>query len=321
MGYHVFQMTLWRARRSKAGTAPGWGKDTKPSHSQAPDGDVPAPEARDPLANLKRLEANRPGFHWRATPQRDAPPKAAEESNYKSNGNGSNATTIHISLQGEGGVGKSLVAAILSQYLASRGQDVRGIDADPVNHTLSEYRGLGARCLNISKDGSVDHREFDSLMERFLTESGTFVVDTGASTFIPLWHYVLENHALEHLRERGKRVYTHSVITGGQSLSDTLSGFEQLPETTREKNIVVWLNEYFGPISRNGERFDEMMEGKKHADKVHGSVKIARRTTDTFGRDVEEMICRNLTSDEAVNGQFSLATVPIYISWSRQILR
>jgi hypothetical protein len=83
VGYHVFQMTLWRARRSKAGTAPGWGKDTKPSHSQAPDGDVPAPEARDPLANLKRLEANRPGFHWRATPRRDAPPKAAEESNDK----------------------------------------------------------------------------------------------------------------------------------------------------------------------------------------------------------------------------------------------
>jgi len=99
-------------------------------------------------------------------------------------------------------------------------------------------------------------------MERFLTESGTFVVDTGASTFIPLWHYVLENHALEQLRERGKRVYIHSVITGGQSLGDTLSGFEQLAETTQEKNIVVWLNEYFGPISREGERFYEMFECK-----------------------------------------------------------
>jgi len=35
----------------------------------------------------------------------------------KSNANGSNATIIHMSLQGKGGVGKSLVAAILSQYL------------------------------------------------------------------------------------------------------------------------------------------------------------------------------------------------------------
>ena len=84
MGYHVFQMTLWRARRSKAGTAPGWGKDTKPSDwQQPPDGDMPAPEARDPLANLKRLEANRPGFHWRATPRRNAPERVTEESNDK----------------------------------------------------------------------------------------------------------------------------------------------------------------------------------------------------------------------------------------------
>ena len=41
----------------------------------------------------------------------------------------------------------------------------------------------------------------------------------------------------------------HSVITGGQSLNDTLGGFEQLAETTWEKNIVVWLNEYFGPTA------------------------------------------------------------------------
>ena len=97
-----------------------------------------------------------------------------------------------------------------------------GIDADPVNQTLSEYRGLAVSCLKLLKEGSVDQREFDLLMERFLTESGTFVVDTGASTFIPLWHYILENHALDYLRERGKRVFVHSVITGGQSLNDTL---------------------------------------------------------------------------------------------------
>ena len=66
IGYHVFQMTLWRARRSKAGTAPGgWEKDVKPSNPHNPlDAGVPTPEARDPLADLKRLEQNRPEFHW-----------------------------------------------------------------------------------------------------------------------------------------------------------------------------------------------------------------------------------------------------------------
>ncbi len=220
----------------------------------------------------------------------------------KTSGSGIGATSIHISLQGKGGVGKSLISAILSQYLLSKGQDVQGIDADPVNQTLAEYRGLAVNRLNLLKEGSVDQREFDLLMERFLTESGTFVVDTGASTFIPLWHYVLENQALEYLRDSGKRVFIHSVITGGQSLNDTLSGFEQLAETTREKNLVIWLNEYFGPVLLDGAPFREMAVCKKHANKVHGSVAIVRRTADTFGRDVEEMICQKMTFEEALNG-------------------
>jgi hypothetical protein len=219
----------------------------------------------------------------------------------KANGSGSAVTTIHISLQGKGGVGKSLISAILSQYLVSRGQDVHGIDADPVNQTMSEYKALAVSRLNLLRDGNVDPREFDLLMERFLTESGTFVVDTGASTFIPLWHYLLENHALDYLRERGKRVFIHSVITGGQSLNDTLGGFEQLAETTQDKNIVVWLNEYFGAVLQDGSSFRDMAVYTKHADKVHGSVAIVRRTGDTFGRDVEEMVCQKLTFDEALN--------------------
>src|ERR1700681_327351 len=204
-------------------------------------------------------------------------------------GNANGGPSIHILLQGKGGVGKSLISAILSQYLLSKGQDVRGIDADPVNQTLSEYRGLAVSCLNLLKEGSVDQREFDLLMERFLTESGTFVVDTGASTFIPLWHYILENHALDYLRERGKRVFVHSVITGGQSLNDTLTGFEQLAETTREKNIVAWLNEYFGAVLPAGSLFHEMTVCKKHADRAHGSVGMGRRTERKFAGEGEKL--------------------------------
>ena len=220
----------------------------------------------------------------------------------RTNGDGNSGTSVHISLQGKGGVGKSFIASILTQYFLSEGQNVNAIDADPVNQTLAEYSGLSVNRLNLLKEGSVDQREFDLLMERFLTESGTFVVDTGASTFIPLWHYILENQALDYLRERGKRVFVHSVITGGQSLNDTLAGFEQLAETTRGKNIVVWLNEYFGSVLPDGAEFRDMAVCRKHADKVHGSVAIVRRTADTFGRDVEEMISQKMTFEEALSG-------------------
>jgi cellulose biosynthesis protein BcsQ len=65
--------------------------------------------------------------------------------------NASSKTSIHILLQGKGGVGKSLISSILSQYLLSKGQNVRCVDADPVNQTLSEYQGLAVSCLNLFK--------------------------------------------------------------------------------------------------------------------------------------------------------------------------
>jgi len=73
--------------------------------------------------------------------------------------------------------------------------------------------------------------------------------------------------------------------------------------------VVVWLNEYFGPVLRDGAGFADMPVCKKHANKLHGSVAIARRTADTFGRDMEEMISRKLTFDEAVKAtDFTIMT-------------
>jgi hypothetical protein len=105
-------------------------------------------------------------------------------------------------------------------------------------------------------------------MERFLSEDGaTFVVDNGASTFLPLWHYLLENNALDYLRQQGRRVYVHTVITGGQALIDTLNGFNELAQTTQGRNIVVWVNEYFGRVEADGKKFSEMAAYRDNADK------------------------------------------------------
>jgi len=220
---------------------------------------------------------------------------------------GSPQTTVHLSLQGKGGVGKTLVASILVQYFRERGMTVYPVDTDPVNHSLAQYRELGVERLDVVRDGRVDQRQFDVLLERLLTESGLFVVDSGASTFIPLWHYMLENHVLDYLRKSGRRIVVHSVITGGQALADTLSGFTDVARTTGERSIVVWLNEYFGHIQQDGSPFREMAAYRDNEQKVLGAVGIARRNQDTFGRDVEEMIASKLTFAEALrNGQFSI---------------
>jgi hypothetical protein len=217
------------------------------------------------------------------------------------------AHSIHMSLQGKGGVGKSLVSSILAQYFVARGRDVRCFDTDPVNRTLFQYKSLNVERVDLLDEGTIDHKVYDDLFDRLLTEDATFVIDNGASTFIQLWRYLLEWRAAESLAERGKKLYIHTVITGGQALVDTLHGFHSLAASGSEQNIIVWLNEYFGRIERDGKRFDQMGAFLESKSRVYGSVHLPRRNPDTFGRDMEDVISRKLTIDEAIKeGPFSL---------------
>ena len=209
---------------------------------------------------------------------------------------------VHFVLQGKGGVGKSFVASILGQYFRERGHDVHCVDTDPVNQTFAQYRDLVVQRLDLLLDGAVDQRAFDGLVERLLTEEGLFVVDNGASTFIPMWNYILENDVIRVLRDSGKHLFVHCVITGGQALTDTLTGFAKLAETTPDQNIVLWVNEYFGRVERDGRPLSDLPVYREHVDKVWGSVAIPKRNRDTFGRDVEDLLRRKMTFRQAIEG-------------------
>ncbi len=224
-------------------------------------------------------------------------------------------TTVHLVLQGKGGVGKSLVASILAQYFRRRnGRAVHCIDTDPVNQTLAQYQALGAQRLDLLVDGVIEQRAFDGLMERLLTEDGIFVVDSGAATFIPLWNYILENDVLRILSDSGRTLIVHCVVTGGQALLDTLNGFSQLAETTSERNIVLWVNEYFGRVESDGNPLAALPVYMNNAPKVLGSVAISKRNRDTFGRDLEDLLRQKLTFHEGLAN-------PAFAIMARQRLR
>lgn len=110
------------------------------------------------------------------------------KNNGNGNGNGSAAAsqpTVHLVLQGKGGIGKSVVASWLTEFLAARGQKVCAIDADPVNRSLGQYKALGAEKLDLmNQDGLIERSRFDHLVDRFATEDSIFVVDSGATAFL-----------------------------------------------------------------------------------------------------------------------------------------
>ena len=181
-----------------------------------------------------------------------------------------------------------MVASILAQYFRHHGKEIHCIDSDPVNQTFSQYAELGAEHLALMRNGRIDSGGFDVLIDRVLSEDGIFIVDNGASTFVPLWSYMVENNVLEILAAGGRKLYVHTVVTGGQALGDTLKGFKSLAESTAERNIVVWLNEYFGVIERDGKTFTDMLAYQESESKVCGMIRIVKRNQDTFGRKRRE---------------------------------
>jgi hypothetical protein len=130
---------------------------------------------------------------------------------------GDTSTAVHLSLQGKGGVGKSLASSILAQYLIQKGLKVVCVDTDPVNQTLTQYARLAASHLKLLKDCRIDARAFDGLMERLLTEDGVFVVDMARARSSRSGHYIMEDDVVAVLREAGRRLSVHCVITGPRS--------------------------------------------------------------------------------------------------------
>ena len=123
---------------------------------------------------------------------------------------------VHFIMRGKGGVGKSFVSWILAQYFLSKGEAVKGFDTDASNQTFAQFKALDVTAMKLSADGmDIEPRRFDEMMEQLLTKDGVFVVDTGSNTFLPLWKYMIENSALPMLREAGRSVVLHSVLTGG----------------------------------------------------------------------------------------------------------
>ena len=87
ISYRGFHMAVSRARKTRKPTASnGIGKRDKSPRTQASqETTFGVVEDRDPFANLKRLEENRPGFHWRGT--RNAKTSTNEREDFSDNHN------------------------------------------------------------------------------------------------------------------------------------------------------------------------------------------------------------------------------------------
>ena len=208
---------------------------------------------------------------------------------------------IHMVLQGKGGVGKSFIATVIAQYKISKGQQPLCIDTDPVNATFHGFKALNVRLLEIMQGDEIQTRNFDTLVELIAPSKDDVIIDNGASSFVPLTHYLISNQVPALLQEMGHEMVVHTVITGSQALLDTVSGFAQLAsQFPAECLFVVWLNPYWGPIEHEGKGFEKMKAYTDNKARVSAIIQIPALKEETYGRDFSEMLQERRTFDEAL---------------------
>ena len=210
---------------------------------------------------------------------------------------------VNMTLQGKGGVGKSLVAALLAQHYRARGIEPICFDTDPVNQTFGGFEALQVQRLALGNNaGEIDPRCFDLLVEEIMAapEDAVFVIDNGAATFLPLMSYMAENDVAPFLRENGHEVRCHTILTGGQAMDDTVMGLEGLFAAFPDVPVVIWLNEYFGRVERDGRSFAETKLYRDNKARVHALVTMGAVRKETFGVDIETMLKAHLTFDQAI---------------------
>jgi nitrogenase subunit NifH len=90
---------------------------------------------------------------------------------------------VHLMIQGKGGVGKSLAASFLAQYLIKQGQTPLCIDVDPTNPTFAGFPRFEAKKIALLEDNDINPRKFDTMMELIAESTGTVVIDSGSSSY------------------------------------------------------------------------------------------------------------------------------------------
>lgn len=208
---------------------------------------------------------------------------------------------VHLVMQGKGGVGKSSAAAFLAEYLTASDPRTTCIDTDPVNATFAAYKALSVRRVDIMQDDTINPRRFDEVVELIMAEPRHAVVDNGASSFVPLAHYLLSTGIPALLDELGRELVLHVLITGGPAILDTLHGFKELvrhfPVPCR---FVVWLNPFFGPVRFQDRSFDELKVYTENRDRISALITLPTLQPDTFGADLRAMLIARRTFAETV---------------------
>ena len=176
-------------------------------------------------------------------------------------------TNIHLIGGEKGGVGKSVVARVLAQYMIDKKLNFVGFDTDKSHGSLVRFYSDFASPMLIDS-----YESLDTMVELAAENPGErILVDLAAQTHERLVKWIDESGVLEALSEHGLSLtYWHVMDSGKDSLSLLKSLFDRFGSRL---NYVIVLNQL------RGERFDlfENSAENAQADGLHAKIVTVKR--------------------------------------------
>ena len=219
---------------------------------------------------------------------------------------------VHMTLCGKGGVGKSVAARLLTEYLAERGEPPLAFDSDPVNASFAAVKALKVERIElIDADHRINARRFDEMVLRIIEGSRPAVIDTGASSYVALINYMRELDLGAMFRDEGHELFLHVLIAGGPSLPFTVENLSDVCESFgQDAGIVIWLNHFWERIERGGKPFTDWPVYRENERYIRAVLEIQRMASDTSAEDFASLLKTNRSFAEAVaaDSSFNILT-------------
>jgi len=210
---------------------------------------------------------------------------------------------VHMTLCGKGGVGKSVIARMLTEYLTDRFEAPLAFDTDPVNASFAAVEAFDVRRVDlIDDDQKIDASRFDEVVLEIVEAGRPVVIDTGASSYVALLNYMRELRLAQTFREEGFELFLHLPIAGGPSMAFTIENLRRVCDNhAGTTSIVVWLNHYWEKIQkRDGADFSEWQVAQEYKHAIKAFLSIQRMSSDTSAADFSALLKANITFAEAL---------------------
>ena len=187
----------------------------------------------------------------------------------------------HHVLNGKGGIGKSTVSSILLEFLTEKNNgNALGLDTDVNNRTISDIKSLDVVVLNLAPDSNtVDISKFDDMlmfmMQDERTKSKDLVIDCGATIYMPLYSYLVNNDVFNLLSDFEHYVHI-PVAIGTEAEADCLLQLDSMLNAFGDTpTYVVWENQFFS--TKSDHDIEKLEAYQKNKEKIFAVVKMTKR--------------------------------------------